>query len=123
MLFFVLAGAIGIWCAAKDYVIYRSVLDTLPPEFQDYLQSRYAFPVYVLEPSTPLPMQFEHLKTLCGACAALLCISFFFSSGNIVFGVFILLGFLWGVFHTTKSWKTYKENCARAESQRAREQR
>ena len=120
---FFVAGAIAmIWSAVKYEVVYRSIVDSFPPQFQDDLTSRYAFPVLVLGSSTPLPLQDEYVKSLCGSCVFFFCISLgFFFSGNAVFGGFTLFVFSWGVFHTIKSWKTYRENCDRSDGQRATE--
>jgi len=110
-----------IWSAVKYQFVYRAVIDTLPPQFQE--NSRYAFPVYALSPSTPLPMQAEYMQSLWGACAALLCASLaFFSAHNVPFGAFCLIGCLWGVIYAFKSQKTYRENCNRAENQFTGEQ-
>jgi hypothetical protein len=47
-----------IWSAAKYRIVYRTVVDSLPPQ----LSSRYAFPVYALSASTPLPLQAEYVN-------------------------------------------------------------
>jgi hypothetical protein len=115
--FVVVAAIAAIWSGVKYQIIYNSIIDSFPPQFQDDLTSRYAFPVYALSSSTPLPMQEEYVKSLWGGCVCALSVSVaLFSSGNVVFGSFVLLGFFWAVFSTIKSWKTYKENCNRAES-------
>jgi hypothetical protein len=116
--FFVIGAIAMIWSVVKSQIVYRSVVDSLPPQFQDDLTSRYAFSVYALEPSTPLSLQAEYVKSLYGGCVAFLCVSLgCFSAGNIAFGGFFLFGFFWSVFYTIKSRKTYNENCRRAESQ------
>jgi hypothetical protein len=63
------------WSAIRYQFAYNSVVDSLPPQFQDDLTSRYAFPVYVLERSTPLHVQAEYMKSLWGSCVAALCAS------------------------------------------------
>jgi hypothetical protein len=121
--FFVLSAIAAIWSAVRYQIVYRSVVDSFPPQFQDDLTSRYAFPVYALSPSTPLPLQAEYMKSLWGGCVSFLCVSLgFFSSQNVVFGGFCLAGFFWVVFSTLKSWKTFKENCNRASTRRDKEQ-
>jgi len=55
------------WSAVRYQFAYNSVVDTLPPQIQDDLTSRYAFPVYVLEHSTPLHVQAEYMKSIWGA--------------------------------------------------------
>jgi len=112
--FFVLAGVITLWSAVKSHVVYRSIVDSFPPQFQDDLSSRYAFPVLVLSPSTPLELQAEYMKSLLGGCAVFPCVSLgFFAARNVVFGCFMFIAFIWSVFSTIRSWKTYKENCER----------
>lgn len=113
---FFVAGAIAlIWSAVRYEIVYRSLVDSFPAQFQDDLTSRYAFPVLALSPSTPLPLQADYMKALWGSCVGCLCISLgFFAFGNVPFGCLLLLGFIWAVFSTMKSWKTYKENCNRS---------
>jgi hypothetical protein len=114
VVFFVLAGIIALWSAVKMHVIYRSIVDSFPPQFQDDLSSRYAFPVLVLTPPTPLELQAEYMKSLLGSCAVFLCVSLgCFAARNAVFGCFVLVVFIWSVFSTVRSWRTYKENCER----------
>jgi hypothetical protein len=58
--------------------------------------SRYAFSVYALAHSTPLPLQAEYMKSLGCGSACLFCVSLgFFISGNIPFGCLWRLGSLW----------------------------
>jgi len=121
--FFVVGAIAAIWSAVKSEVVRRSLVDSLPPQFQDDYTSRYAFSVYALSTSTPLPLQAEYMKSSWGFCVFCLCISLgFFFSQNVVFGSFFLLWFFWAVFSTMKSWRTYKENCSRETSQNAKEQ-
>lgn len=115
--FFVVSAMAGIWSAIRYEIVYRSVVDSFPPQFQDDLTSRYAFPVYVLSPSTPLPLQADYVNSLWGSCVVCLCVSLgFFSSQNVVFGCFVLAGFFWTLFSTFKSWKTYRQNCNRTQA-------
>ncbi len=122
--FGVLAAIAFIWAAVKDQIVYKSMVDTLPPQFQDdELALRYAFHEYALHPSTPLPLQAEYVNSLRGGCAGSLCASIaVFSAQNVVLGCLSLIAFVWGVIHTIRSWRTYRENCARAENDAARDQ-
>ena len=121
--FFVMGGMAMIWSAVRSQVVYRSIVDSFPPQFQDDYTSRYAFSVYALAPSTPLPLQAEYMKALWAGCACMLCVALgCFALPNVVWGCFILAGFFWAVFSTFKSWKTYRENCNRAVSQNDEEQ-
>jgi len=111
------------WSAVRYQVAYNSVVDSLPPQFQEDLTSRYAFPVYVLEPSTPLHVQAEYMKSMWGSCAgALLGSLCFFSYQNYVFGGFVLIVFAFAMFSTTKAWRTYRDNCSRAVNRDVEEQ-
>ena len=120
--FFVMGGMAMIWSGVRSEVVYRSIVDSFPPQFQDAYTSRYAFPVYALAPSTPLPLQVEYMKALGAGCVCMLCVAQgFFALPNVPFGCLILVGFLWSIFSTIKSWKIYKENCNRAVNQRDEE--
>jgi hypothetical protein len=117
-LFFAIGVITAIWSAVRSQVIYRQLIDSFAPQFQDELTSRYAFHVYALSPSTPLPLQAEYMKVLYCGCVCPLCISLgLFSLGNVVLGCFILLGFVLAAFSTFKSWKTYRANCVRPKEQ------
>lgn len=117
---FFVAGAIALILSAIRYeVVYRSLIDSFPPQFQEDQTSRYAFPVLALSPSTPLSSQADYMKALWGSCVGCLCICLgFFASQNVSFGLLCLLGFFWAVFSTFKSWKIYRENCSRNRSTR-----
>ena len=120
--FFVLAGFLGIWGAIRGHIVYCSIRDSFLPQFQDDLSSRYAFSVYALSHSTPLPLQAEYMKPQGCGCAFFLCVSLgFFILGNIPLGCLCLLGFSAIAFGAMKDWKTYKEYCSRAKSQQTRE--
>jgi hypothetical protein len=120
--FFVMAAIATIFSAVKYEITRRALIDSLPPQFQGYGESRYAVDVYALEPSTPLPLQAEHMKSLWGGCAALLCAAFgFFAAGNLPFGGLVLIGFAIAVVSTIRSLRRYRENCKRAEGQQSRE--
>lgn len=117
-LFFAIGVIAAIWSAVRSQVIYRQLIDSFAPQFQDELTARYAFHVYALSPSTPLPLQAEYMKVLYCGCVCPLCISLgFFSLGNVVFGCFVLIGFVLGAFSTFKPWKTRRANCGRANAQ------
>ena len=65
-----------IWSAAKYLIVYRALVDSLPPQ----LPSRYTFPVYALSASTPLPLQAEYVKSLWGGSVGFFCVSLCFFS-------------------------------------------
>ena len=118
--FFVIAA---IWSAVKYQIIYNSIVDSFPPQFQDGLSSRYAFPELVLSPTTPLSLQAEYVKCMWGSCVFFLCVSLgSFASRNEAFGGLFLLVFVGAVFKTIKSRKTYQENCNRTGSRQEGEQ-
>ena len=104
----------AIWSIVIYQNVYNSVIEFFPPQFQDPLTSRYAFPVLALGPSTPLSLQADYVKSLSGFCVVFLCISLsFFSIQQVVIGCLWLGVFFVSVFSTIKSWKTYKENSNR----------
>jgi hypothetical protein len=73
----------AIWSLVKYQTVYRSLIESFPPQFQDPLTSRYAFPVLALSHSTPLSLQEDYVKSLVAFCVAFLCLSLcFFSSSN-----------------------------------------
>ena len=74
--FVVGAGMAMIWSAAKYLIVYRAVVDSLPPK----MPSRYAFPVYALSASTPLPLQAEYVRSLWSGSVGFLCVSLSFFS-------------------------------------------
>jgi hypothetical protein len=112
--FVVGCGIAMIWSAVKYQIVYRALVDSLPPQ----LPSGFAFPVYALSPSTPLPLQAEYVKSLWGGCVAFLCLSLcFFSLQQLIVGCVSLAVFFASVVSAIKSWKTYKENCNRAVAQ------
>ncbi|WP_024514562.1 hypothetical protein [Bradyrhizobium sp. Tv2a-2] len=120
--FFVIGAIALIWSAAKYQIIYHSIVDSFPPQFRDDLSSRYAFPVLVLSPATPLPLQAEYVKSMWGFCVFFLCMSLgSFASRNAVFGSLFLLVFAGAVFKAIKSRKTLQENCNRADNREDRE--
>jgi TRAP-type C4-dicarboxylate transport system permease small subunit len=116
-------GIAMIWSAVKYQIVYRSVIDSFPPQFQELPTSRYAFPVLALSHSTPLPLQAEYVKSLWSACVGFLCLSLcFFSLPQPIIGCVCLVVFLASTFSTIKSWKTYKENCDRAMTRNDKEE-
>ena len=103
-------GIALIWSAVRSQIVYNSLLDSFPPQFQDPLTSRYAFSVLVLTPSTPLPLQAEYVKSLWGGCVAFLCLALcFFSLNQLIVGCVGLLVFFASVAYALKSRKTYKK--------------
>jgi hypothetical protein len=120
VVFFVLAGMLLFWSGIKLHVIYLSIVDSFPPQFQDEFYGRYAFSVLVLSSPTPLPVQEEYMKASLTSVVGFLCISLgFFVAGNIVFGCFTLGGVIFGGFTMMRSWKTYRNN---RERQRIRDE-
>jgi hypothetical protein len=112
--FAVMCALAGIWSAVKYYMTYLAVLDSLPPQFQNPLMSRYAFPEYALRPSTPLELQTEYMKSLAGGCVAMPCFSLScFIGGQPAGGWLALAGSLAIFVGTVKSWMTYRTNCNR----------
>lgn len=107
---FVIGAAIAfIWTAAKYQMVYRSVIDSLPPQ----LSSRYAFPIYALSPSTPLPLQAEYVKSLWGGSVGFLCVSLcFFSLHELGAGFAAFAVFSWSVVYALKARRNYRENCS-----------
>ena len=116
--FAVVAGIAAIFAAVKSEITLRALVDSLPPQFQGYQESRFALNAYALEPSTPLPLQADYMKSLWAGCAAMLCVALsFFAAGNLPFGGFVLIGFVFALVSTFRSWRKYRENCDRVETQ------
>lgn len=112
--FVVGAGIAMIWSAVKYMIVYRALVDMLPPQ----LPSRFAFPVFALSHSTPLSLQAEYVKSLWGGCVGFLCVSLcFFSLGEWIVGCVLLAVFVASAVSAFKAWRTYKENCHRAAAQ------
>jgi hypothetical protein len=109
--FAVICAFTAIWSIVKYQTIYRATIDLVPPQFQDSLSSRYAFPEYVLNPSTPLDLQAGYVQALAGASVAMLCFSLvWFSIQQTIGGWLALVFFFAVVVSTIKSWKTYSKN-------------
>ena len=103
-----------IWSALKYFEIRSVVLDRVPPQLQDDLNSRYAIPIYALEPSTPLTVQAEYMKSLIGGSVAMVCFALAcFFAGQMPGALLASLGAIVVVVSTVKSWKTYRKNCDR----------
>ena len=115
-----IATAVAVlWSLFKYQAAYVAVMDLLPPQFQDGLNSRFAFPEYVLRPSTPLALQGEYVKSQIGFCFATLGVSLLcFSFEKSIVGLIVLVMFFGFTALTVKSWKTYQANCSTSNSQR-----
>lgn len=107
------ASAIAaLWSAFIYQRTYAALIHSLPLQFQDGLNSKFAFPVSVLSPSTPLTLQWDYVKSQIGVCAAALGFSLFFLlSEKLIVGCIVLTVFLVFTASTIKSWKTYAANC------------
>jgi hypothetical protein len=112
---FAIATAVAaIWSIYKYQTVYHALINSFALEFQDPLNSRYAFPEFALSPSTPLALQAEYVKSMAGGCFSMLCFSLsFFSFGQVIGGWLGLGAFLLIAASTIKSWKIYKANCNR----------
>lgn len=115
VVFAVGCGIAFIFAAVKNQIVYRAIIDSFPPQFQDPYKSRYAIHAWALSHSTPLPLQAEYMESLWAACVAFLCLAlcFFFLRQPIIGCVFLAV-FAGSVFSAAKSWKAYKKNCDRA---------
>jgi hypothetical protein len=111
-----------IWSIINYQTAYVALIDLLPPQFQDGLNSKFAFPEYVLRPSTPLALQAAYVRSQIGFCFAALGVSLlcFLHEKNVV-GLIILAMFFGFAVLTIKSWKTYRANCNRQVSLDAKE--
>ncbi len=49
-IFAVLGLIAAIWSIVRYQIVYNSLIESFPTQFQDPLTSRYAFPVIVLSP-------------------------------------------------------------------------
>src|ERR1700685_2485439 len=61
-----------LWSIFKYQTAYVALINALPAQFQDGLSSKFAFPEYVLRPSTPLETQADYIKSQVGFCFAAL---------------------------------------------------
>jgi uncharacterized membrane protein len=113
--FVVIAVIAGLWSAVKYQAVYNTVVDTLPPQFQDGTTSRFAVPVYALMSSTPLPLQGEYMKSGIGGCVMFLSASLsLFAFHQPILGFFGLCVTAVCIYTGIESWRTYRENCKRA---------
>ena len=107
-------AAAVLWSVVKYQSTYIALIDSLPPQFQDGLMSKFAFPEYVLRASTPLPLQADYVESLTAACFAALGISLLcFLYGKAIVGSIVAVMFLGFTAIAIKSWKTYQANCNR----------
>ena len=114
VVFFVLGGFLLFVSAVRTHFVYRAVLDTLPPRFQDDWTSRYAFSVYALEPTTPVEVQAEYVKAMGLSCPACLSVSLgFFAAGYPVLGGLALLVSIVATYRAVQGWRTYQSNLDR----------
>lgn len=110
-------GIAFILAAVKTQIVHNAIVDSLPPQFQDSYNARFAIHAYALSHITPLPLQAEYIQSLCAGCAGIFCMALcFFAVQQPIIGGIILAIVAACVFSTIKSWKTYKENCNRAMS-------
>jgi hypothetical protein len=114
-LFAILGSIVFVCSIVVDQKVHIALIDSLPPQFQDPLNSRYAFQVYVLSSSMPLVLQAEHMKSQVGfwfslLCFALFSILFFEQTWIRLLPSVLLLAMTVSII---KSWKTYKANCNR----------
>jgi hypothetical protein len=103
-----------VWTIVKYQTAYAALIESLPPQFQDGLSSKFAFPEYVLRPSTPLPLQAEYVKSQIGSCFAALGISLLcLLYEKLLVGSIALVVFFSFTVLTIKSWKTHQSNSKR----------
>ena len=114
--FFVLGGFLLFVSAIRTYSVQRAIVETLPPQFQEYEKARYAVSVYALEPTTPLDVQADYVRSEGLACGACLSISAgLFAADHAVFGSLALIAFAWTGYGALADWKTYMSNRERAQ--------
>jgi hypothetical protein len=111
----VIATAVAVvWTIVKYQMAYTALIELLPPQFQDGLSSKFAFPEYVLCPSTPLSLQADYVQSQIGACLAALGISLLcLLYEKVLVSSIVLVVFFGFTFLTIKSWKTYQTNSKR----------
>ncbi|WP_431204362.1 hypothetical protein ACQ86E_04375 [Bradyrhizobium betae] len=66
-LFTVLTGIALIWTTITYLHVSNAVNEYLPPQFQDYENSRYAFSEWALRHPTPLSVQAEYVRFVKGS--------------------------------------------------------
>ena len=97
--------------AFHNHLVYRALIDTFPPDFQDGITSKFALHTIALSPTTPLQLQADYVTSLAVGCAAMLCFSgALFCADKAIPGWFTLGGSLLIAFSTIQSWKTYRQN-------------
>lgn len=117
-LFGVLTLIAGIWTIVIHQRIYNAAIEFLPPQFQDEMSSRFAFPVWALSHPMPLDLQEDYVRLLKVSTVAVLCGTLaLFSTNNILFGCVGAAAFLVSVFKTIKGAKIYEQNRIRARSE------
>jgi hypothetical protein len=106
-----------LWSIFKYQTAYVALVDSLPPQFQDGVSSKFAFPEYVLRPSTPLVLQAEYVKSQIGFCFAALGVSLLcFLYEKAIVGLIVLVMFCGFTALTIRSWKAYQANSNRRTS-------
>ncbi|MGY3443859.1 hypothetical protein ACVW17_003860 [Bradyrhizobium sp. USDA 4473] len=102
-----------LWSAYKFQTAYVALIDVLPSQFQDGLNSKFAFSEYILRPTTPLPTQADYVQSQVGSCFAALGIALLcYLYENQVVGAIVFVMFLAFSFLTIRSWKLYRMNCS-----------
>jgi hypothetical protein len=105
---------VALWSIHKYQTTYAALLGSLPPEFQNGSNSRFAFPEWVMKPSTPLSLQSDYVKSQAGFCFVALGISvlcFFYE--NTQMSAIVLAMFAAFAALTIKSWTTFRANRSR----------
>lgn len=112
-----------LWSLFKYQTTYVAVIDLLPSQFQDGLNSRYAFPEYALSPSTPLALQVDYVKSQMGFCFATFGVSLlcFLFQKTVVAWIVLVMFFGFSAL-AIKSWKAYQANRNRRTARDDKEQ-
>ena len=123
--FSLLAAITVIYSLVKYWPIRRYLIATRPQYVRgNWVVRFFSFNARALEPSTPLPLQADYMKSLWAGCVALLFMTLssfaggdLFSGGfiNVLLDVVVLVLCVWELVATIKSWRKYRENCDRAE--------
>ena len=123
MLLAVASAIVVIWSAYIYQTTYAALIDSLPLQFRDGQISQFAFPEFVLVPSTPLALQWDYVTSQIGFCFATLGFSLFFLfSEKLIVGCIVLAMFFVCTASTIKSWKTYEANRSRRAARVDREE-
>jgi hypothetical protein len=122
--FSLLAAITVIYSVIKYWPMRKYLIATRPPHVRGNLLVRFfSFNARALEPSTPLLLQTDYMKSLWAGCVALffMTLSSFaggdeFSGGfiNVLLDVVVLVLTVWEFVSTVKSSRKYRENCDRA---------